>query len=99
MKVTIQTLHFKADRKLEEFINVKLDKLGSVYENVIGSEVTLKLENVDDNNNKIADIRLIIPGHDLFASKQSKSFEEATDQAVEALRKQLTKRKSKIRAK
>lgn len=99
MKVIIQTLHFKADRKLEEFINVKLDKLGSVYENVIGSEVTLKLENVDDNNNKIADIRLMIPGYDLFASKQSKSFEEATDQAVEALRKQLKKRKSKIRAK
>lgn len=99
MKVTIQTLHFKADRKLEDFINGKLDKLGSVYENVIGSEVTLRLENVDDNNNKIADIRLIIPGYDLFASKQSKSFEEAADQAVEALRKQLTKRKAKIRAK
>lgn len=99
MKVTIQTLHFKADRKLEDFVSSKLEKLGSVYENVIGSEVTLRLENVEDNNNKIADIRLVIPGHDLFASKQSKSFEEATDLAVEALRKQLTRRKEKIRAK
>ncbi len=99
MRVTIQTLHFKADRKLENFVQTKLNKLGSVYENLIGAEVVLRLENVDDNNNKIADIRLLIPGSDLFASKQCKTFEEATDQSVEALRKQLNKHKGKIRSK
>lgn len=99
MKVTIQTLHFKADRKLENFVEAKLDKLGNVYESVIGAEVVLRLENVEDNQNKIADIRLMIPGSDLFASKHSKTFEEASDQAVEALRKQLAKHKEKIRSK
>jgi putative sigma-54 modulation protein len=99
MRVTIQTLHFKADKKLELFVSSKIEKLGSVYEGVIGSEVVLKLENVEDNNNKIADIRLMIPGTDLFASKQNKTFEEAVDQAVDALRKQLAKHKEKMRAK
>ncbi|MFO7721672.1 MAG: HPF/RaiA family ribosome-associated protein [Bacteroidales bacterium] len=99
MRVTIQTLHFKADKKLEQFVSSKIEKLGAVYEGVIGSEVILRLENVDDNNNKIAEIRLLIPGSDLFARKQSKTFEEAADQAVDALRRQLTKHKAKIRAK
>jgi putative sigma-54 modulation protein len=99
MRVAIQTLHFKADKKLEQFVTAKLEKLGSVYEGVIGSEVVLRLENVDDNNNKIADIRLMIPGADLFASKRNKTFEEAVDQAVDALRKQMAKHKEKIRSK
>lgn len=99
MRVTIQTLHFKADKKLEDFIQAKLDKLGSVYENLIGAEVVLRLENVEDNHNKIADIRLLIPGWDLFASKQNKTFEEAVDQSVDALKRQLYKHKEKIRAK
>jgi putative sigma-54 modulation protein len=59
--------------------------------------VTLKVENTDTPENKIAEIRLLIRGNDLYAKKQSKTFEEATDTAVEALRRQLTKHKDKIR--
>jgi putative sigma-54 modulation protein len=99
MRVTIQSLHFKADQKLEDFVTSKIEKLGVVYEQVIGSEVVLRLENVEDQNNKIAEIRLLIPGQDLFARKQSKTFEEASDQAIDALKRQLTKHKEKIRSK
>lgn len=99
MKVTIQTLHFKADRKLEEFIHTKMDKLSSLFDGVIGSDVTLRLENAGDNKNKIAEIKLLVPGQDLFAKKQSRTFEEATDNAVEALRRQLNKHKEKLRSK
>jgi putative sigma-54 modulation protein len=99
MRVTIQSLHFKADQKLEAFVSSKIEKLASVYESIIGSEVTLRLENVEDNSNKVAEIRLLIPGQDLFARKQCKTFEEASDQAVDALRRQLAKHKEKIREK
>jgi putative sigma-54 modulation protein len=37
-----------------------------------------------------------VPGIELFAKKQSKSFEESTDEAIEALRRQLLKRKGKV---
>lgn len=97
MNVNIQSVKFKADRKLEAFINEKVAKLSSIYDGVIGSEVTLKLENSDTQENKVAEIRLIIRGHDLFAKKQCKTFEEATDIAVEALRRQLRKHKGKER--
>lgn len=96
MKVNINSVHFKADRKLEEFITNKIEKLTSRYTNVIGSEVLLKLENTDNNENKITEIKLLIKGDDLFASKQSKTFEESTDAAIDALKKQLEKYKSKF---
>lgn len=97
MKINISSIHFKADQKLEGFIQEKLNKLSTIYEGVLGSEVTLKLDKDEKMENKIAEIKLFIKGNDLFAKKQSKSFEESTDNAIEALRKQLTKRKDKIK--
>lgn len=97
MKVNINSVHFKTDRKLDTFITEKVEKLSDMYDGIIGSEVTLRLNNNDDQDNKVAEIRLLVPGNDLFAKKQSKSFEEATDIAVDALRKQLSKHKEKQR--
>jgi putative sigma-54 modulation protein len=97
MKVNINSVHFKTDKKLDSFISDKVEKLSDLYDGIIGSEVTLRVNNGEDHDNKIAEIRLLVPGNDLFAKKQSKSFEEATDIAVDALRKQLTKHKEKQR--
>ena len=95
MKVLINSVHFKADQKLEEFITEKLEKLCAKYSDVISAEVTLKLDNTDTPENKIADVRLVLRGDDLYASKQSKSFEESVDACIDALKKQLEKYKSK----
>ncbi len=97
MKVKINSVHFKTDRKLEDFINNRMLKLSKFYNGVIGSDVTLKLENNDEQGNKITEIRLSIPGNDLFAKKQAASFEASTDEAVEALRRQLIKHKEKAK--
>ncbi len=97
MKVTVQSVHFDADQKLLDFIEAKLEKLAIHYDRIIESEVTLRLENASNNENKVTEIRLHVPGNDLFAKRQCSSFEEATDLAVDALRNQITKHKEKIR--
>jgi len=97
MNIKINSVHFKSDKKLEDFIKDKLQKMPTLFDGVIGSEVILKLENTETRDNKIVEIRLLIPGYDLFAKKQSKTFEESTDQAIEALKKQLVKHKEKIK--
>lgn len=96
MKVNINSVHFKTDKRLDSFITDKVEKLSDLYDGIIGSEVTLRVNN-GDVENKITEIRLLVPGNDLFAKKQCKSFEEATDIAVDALRKQLTRHKEKQR--
>ncbi|NCO54651.1 MAG: ribosomal subunit interface protein [Bacteroidetes bacterium CG02_land_8_20_14_3_00_31_25] len=95
MKVKIQTLHFNADKNLELFIHERMDKLVTRHQNIVLAEVTLRLDKAQTNENKIAEIRLEVPGNNLFAKKQSKTFEEAADTAVEALQRQLKKYKDK----
>ena len=95
MRVKIQSIHFDADKKLLNFIEGKVDKLNTYNNKIIDSEVFLRLDKSSTHENKIAEIKLMVPGNDLFAKRQCKSFEEATDQAVEALRRQLKKKKEK----
>jgi putative sigma-54 modulation protein len=95
MKVKIQSIHFDADKKLLEFIEGKVGKLNTYSNKIIDSEVFLRLDKSSSHENKIAEIKLLVPGNDLFAKRQCKTFEEATDQAVEALRRQLKKKKEK----
>jgi len=46
--------------------------------------------------NKIIEIKLNIPRNQLFVKERAKTFEAASDLAVEALRKQIIKHKDKI---
>lgn len=94
MKLQMHSIHFDADRKLIDFIQRKVDKLETFYDRVIDGEVFLRLNN-SSIENKTVEIKLNIPGNQLFAKEEAKSFEEATDVATEALRRQLRKCKVK----
>ena len=95
MDIQVHSVHFDADRKLLDFIDKKIGKLEQYFDHIINGEVFLRIGNPSDRENKVAEIKLSIPGKELFAKKQCKSFEEATDLACEALRKQVKKYKEK----
>ncbi|MBO5719897.1 MAG: ribosome-associated translation inhibitor RaiA [Bacteroidales bacterium] len=99
MEIRIQDVHFDATEALKSFIQKKVSKLEQYYDGIIAAEVTLKVVKPETAANKEAQIRLVVAGQDLFASKTSDTFEEAIDGNVEALQKQLIKFKEKIRAK
>ena len=95
MDVKVQSVNFTADGKLIDFVNDKVNKLNTFSDTIISSEVFLRLDKSTDKENKIAEVRILVPGKELFAKKQSKSFEEATDLAIDALKKQVEKHKEK----
>lgn len=99
MIMTVQSIRFDADRKLIDFIQKRADKLDQFYDQIIDGECFLKLENTDDESNKVTEFKINIPGSILFAKAQAKTFEESTDLAIESLRRQINKHKTKTRAK
>jgi putative sigma-54 modulation protein len=98
MEIRIHAVQFSADQKLELFIEEKVSKLDQFFDGIIHADVYLRLENTKDLENKLVEIKIGVPGNDLFAKKQAKSFEEATDLVVEALRRQVKKMKGKTLA-
>lgn len=97
MTVKIQSVHFDADKKLVEFIQGRVDKLTQFYDGIIASDVILRIDKSSTTDNKVAEIKIHVAGNDLFVKKQCKSFEEAVDNSVEALKIQVKKYKEKIR--
>lgn len=95
MKVVINAVKFSPEEKLHNFVNEKVGKLERLLPEVLQADVTLKVDKPETNNNKIADIRLVVRGNDLFVSKQADSFEEAVMLSVDALKTQIGKFKEK----
>lgn len=95
MKINVNAVHFKADKKLVDFINDKVDKLTLFHNGILSGDVFLKVDNNENRSNKKVEIKVNLRGSDLFAEKKAESFEVATEQAVEALRRQLRKHKDK----
>ena len=98
MKVNVQAVNFNVDRKLVDFINIRLEKLQQFYDKIVVIDVSLHTENTSDKENKSVDIIVRIPGDDLVVKKTAKSFEEAADMSAEALERLLVKRKEKVKA-
>lgn len=97
MNIKINAVNFDASSRLEEFITTKLNKLAQLSDKIIGAEVFLKLDKAQNLENKVSKIKLEIPGYDLFAEKQARTFEQATDDVIDALRRQLKRKKEKKR--
>jgi putative sigma-54 modulation protein len=97
MNVKIQSIKFDADQKLIEYINGKLSKVQRFYDGIIGAEVFLKVEKVQEIENKSVEVKLLIPGNDLFVQRQARKFEEGVDECIDVLKRQVKKHKEKQR--
>ncbi|MEQ8238705.1 MAG: ribosome-associated translation inhibitor RaiA [Cyclobacteriaceae bacterium] len=95
MKLQVHSIHFDADQKLVDFIQKKADKLETFFDRIIDGEVFLRLDKGEAKDNKVLEMKLNIPGEQLFAKEKASSFEAAADEAAEALRRQLKKYKEK----
>lgn len=95
MNVQIQSVKFDADERLIEFVEAKMAKLDRFADRSTGAEVILKLDKDHEKGNKFATITLRMPGEDMVATEQAKTFEEAVDEAIDALKRQVDKAKGK----
>jgi putative sigma-54 modulation protein len=97
MNIKINDVHFTADQKLVDFITKKVSKLETFFDGIITVEIILKVIKPETSNNKEVELKISIPSKDyLFAKKQADTFEEATDLAVEAIKRQISKIKEKM---
>jgi putative sigma-54 modulation protein len=95
MIVNIQSIDFKASEELVVYGERKVARLFRYLDSIMSCDITLRVDSADDRANKVADIRLVIPGNDLIASDRNHSFEAAISAAAEALERQIEKHKTK----
>ena len=97
MEIKIQSIHFDATEKLQDFIEKKVAKLEKTFEDIKTAEVQLKVVKPATAQNKETSLTVSVPGQTLFVEKTCDTFEEGVDLCVEAMKVQLTKFKEKAR--
>jgi len=94
MDIIIQSLGFAAGDGLEDFIREKLSKVDKDIA-IIRVNVTLFTGSIANPNRCYCEMKLEIPGNDIFVKKGSDTFDKAIVDTVNTLQRNLFKSKEK----
>lgn len=97
MKVFTQSVNFNADKELINYAENKVSLLTKFHDKIVDAEVFLKVQNTSDKENKITEVKINIPGSELIVKRETKTFEEGINAAVDNLKRQLKRSKEKHR--
>jgi putative sigma-54 modulation protein len=98
MNVTVKAIHFDVTAKLEEFIQKKVVKLEQYSDGITSADISLKVVKPETTENKEVLLKILVPNNELVVTKVADTFEEAFDNAMEAMIRQLIKTKEKARS-
>ncbi len=93
MDVRIQAINFDASEKLIAFINKKAERVQRHSPAITSVDVKLTVVKPETAMNKEAVVKVLQPQEEMVASKVADTFEEAIDLCLEAIEKQLEKKK------
>lgn len=98
MTIHIQTPGFSATGPLMIYVKERIEKLGRFNGEIISAEVLLRQQRSDTGSDKLCELRMVMPGDDLLAGAQCKTFEEAVAKGAELISGQMNRKKTKLTA-
>ena len=96
MNIEIRFVHAVQNDSLEEQVQEKLHNLERKYDWITNAAVFLKDEKHPNEENYVCEIRLSVPGPQLFASSNEVNFHKAINSTIQQLSTQLEKHKTKM---
>ncbi|MCL8007790.1 HPF/RaiA family ribosome-associated protein [Gelidibacter japonicus] len=98
MTINIQFVNLDYSVSLAEHTTKKLNKMAEKYDWLISADVFFKEEGTNPEKGKICNIKLSLPGPQIFATSDEKNFEMAVKETINDLVIQLKKRKQTFMA-
>ena len=95
MNVTVKAIHFDVKASLEEFIQKKIVKLEQYSDKITSADVTMQVIKPETSENKEVMLKVLMPNNELVVTKTADSFEEAFDNAMDAMVRSIQKAKEK----
>ncbi len=95
MKLNTQAVNFEIAERLEKHIEKKTKRYDKLLPESAEMEIRMTVVKPETNLNKETAIRVLGVGSELFAQKVCDTFEQGIDDCLEAIEKQLEKRKDK----
>ena len=98
MDKTIQPVNFNASQDLLIHVGEIFDKLDKFNDKIVSADIYLKSLRETPTKEKKIEVRLFIPGKDIFIEQQADSFISAAQQAFDRLKVIIIKDKEKLKS-
>ncbi|KPM33405.1 Ribosomal subunit interface protein [Croceitalea dokdonensis DOKDO 023] len=99
MQIVFEYDGVTASEALEAHISQKLNKLEGKYDFIIDAKVFLKTTKTHSpTSGKSCNVRLSVPGPDIFAETDDKDFTSAFNHTFKELESQLSTKKGKMKS-
>ncbi len=95
MKLNQQAVNFEIAERLEKYIEKKTRRYEKLLAPTAEMDIRMTVVKPETNLNKETTIRIVGMGTELFAQKTCDTFEQAIDECLEAIERQLEKHKDK----
>ena len=95
MKLNVKAVNFEIAERIEKHIAKKTKRYEKLLPESAEMEIRMTVVKPETNLNKETAIRVLGFGAELFAQKVCDTFEEGIDDCLEAIEKQIEKRKDK----
>jgi len=101
MTVNIHSKNMELTAALKEHAQKKADSLMKYYDGIESIDVDFGMESMHHNKGKVyfAEMKLVIPGKNLFVKKEAEDMYKAIDKVKDHLKIELEKIKGKMRKK
>jgi putative sigma-54 modulation protein len=96
MKTEIRFVHAVQNLTLENQVIEKLDSLERKYDWITNGSVAFKEEKHPKEENYVCEIKISVPGTQLFASSNELNFNKSINSTIQQLSMQLEKFKTKM---
>ena len=98
MNINFEYHNVKASNRLEIMAAEKIEKLFDKFDFLVRADVFFKKENTSEpDTGMLCNIRLSLPGPRMYTESSNASFEAAIAKSVSELKRQLEKRKAKMK--
>lgn len=93
MNIILQSIRFKASEQLEQFVHNKMKRITRLTDNIEAAHITFYEGASGNTDNQFCEIRLTVPGNDVFVKKNAGTYEQAILQAITTAQKVIRRRK------
>ena len=96
MLINIESLHFKADDALADFIQERIDALSKKFTRIESVHVILKKEDIDPAHNRVVEVIVEVRKKQFFAEATADTFELAVNRAFDKIKRIVRKHAEKV---
>lgn len=98
MDKTIEPVNFNASQELIEHVDEIFEKLVKFNDRIVKADIYLKSLRETPERSKKVEVRVFLPGKDVFVEQEADTFKTAAQKSFDRLKVILKKEKEKLKS-